>query len=129
MTDQQLYQFSVAQQQFAYAPYSHFCVGAALLCKNGTVYGGCNIESAAYSATLCAERTALAKAVSAGEQDFTTIAISASSGEFAFPCGICRQLLAEFNLDLRVIVGNTRGELKCYSLRELLPEAFTGKNL
>ncbi|MCE5195634.1 MAG: cytidine deaminase [Negativicutes bacterium] len=129
MTDQQLYQISVAQQHFAYAPYSHFRVGAALLCKSGTIYGGCNIESAAYSATLCAERTALAKAVSAGEQDFTAIAISASSGEFTFPCGVCRQLLAEFNPDLQVIVGNERGEFKRYSLRELLPEAFTGKNL
>lgn len=129
MTDQQLYQYSVTQQQFSYAPYSHFCVGAALLCQNGKLYGGCNIESAAYSATLCAERTALAKAVSEGEHGFSAIAISASSGEFAFPCGVCRQLLAEFNPDLLVIVGNHRGELKRYSLRELLPEAFTGKNL
>ncbi|HZW49758.1 MAG TPA: cytidine deaminase [Bacillota bacterium] len=129
MTDQQLYQYAVTQQQFAYAPYSHFCVGAALLCQNGKVYGGCNIESAAYSATLCAERTALAKAISEGERDFSVIAISASSGEFAFPCGVCRQLLAEFNQDLIILVGNHRGLLKRYSLRELLPEAFTGENL
>ncbi len=129
MTDEQLYQYAVTQQQFSYAPYSNFCVGAALLCQNGRVYGGCNIESAAYSATLCAERTALAKAISEGERDFSVIAISASSREVPFPCGVCRQLLAEFNQDLIVLVANHRGELKRYSLRVLLPEAFTGENL
>lgn len=117
----------------SYSPYSHFCVGAALLTKNGKVYTGCNIENAAYSATNCAERTAIFKAVSEGERDFEAIAIvggrEGESAEFCTPCGVCRQVIAEFcQKDFKIILGN-KNKFQVYTLEELLPLAFTDKDL
>ncbi len=117
----------------SYSPYSHFCVGAALLAKSGKVYTGCNIENAAYSATNCAERTAIFKAVSEGERDFEAIAIvGGKEGEtapFCAPCGVCRQVLAEFcPKDFKVILGCV-GNYEVYTLEKLLPFAFTEKDL
>lgn len=129
MDDRKLYAAAEKQMEFAYAPYSNFRVGAALLTKEGIIFGGCNVESASYGATICAERTALVKAVSEGKQDFSTLAISGSSGEFTYPCGICRQLLYEFNPDLQIIVGNKKGEIKKHTLRELLPYGFNKEEL
>ena len=116
----------------AYAPYSGFRVGAALLGENGVVYTGCNVESCAYTPTICAERTALVKAVSEGEREFTAIAIAGGiSGEapveYAYPCGICRQVMQEFCRDDFVIyVVNSEQDYQRYTLKELLPFGFGG---
>ena len=128
MTDLQLMQLAVEAREMAYAPYSGFRVGAALLGKSGKVYKGCNVENAAYSPTNCAERTALFKAVSEGEREFTAIAIVGGMDEtiadFCAPCGVCRQVLAEFcDKDFRLILGNP-DNVKAYSFEEILPFAF-----
>ena len=128
MTDLQLMQLAVEAREMAYAPYSGFRVGAALLGKSGKVYKGCNVENAAYSPTNCAERTALFKAVSEGEREFTAIAIVGGMDEtiadFCAPCGVCRQVLAEFcDKDFRLVLGNP-DNLKVYSFEEILPFAF-----
>lgn len=118
----------------AYAPYSNFQVGAALLGKSGKVYTGCNIENASYSATNCAERTALYKAVSEGEREFAAIAVSGGEAgekgdEPCPPCGVCRQVLAEFcEGDLEVILAAGDGNCRIYQLKDLLPMAF-GKEI
>lgn len=109
--------------QNAYVKYSNFKVGAALLTKSGEVYTGCNIENSSYGATICAERVAFSKAISEGFLEFDAIAIVSSSGDYTFPCGICRQFMAEFGLDLKIILDNGK-EIKVFALKELLPEAF-----
>jgi len=109
----------------AYAPYSHFKVGAALLCSDGTVFTGCNIENATYGATNCAERTAIFKAVSEGHRDFEAIAIVSSGGDETFPCGICRQVMAEFAPGLKIILRDKNGNETIYQLSELLPKSFS----
>ena len=109
----------------AYAPYSHFKVGAALLCSDGTVFTGCNIENATYGATNCAERTAIFKAVSEGHRDFEAIAIVSSGGDETFPCGICRQVMAEFAPGLKIILRDKNGKEAIYQLSELLPKSFS----
>ncbi|MDE6442702.1 MAG: cytidine deaminase [Clostridia bacterium] len=120
-------------RKYSYSPYSNFCVGAALLCKNGKVYKGCNIENAAYTPSNCAERTAIFKAVSEGERDFEAIAIvggkKGECGDFCAPCGVCRQVIAEFcGKDFKIILGNA-DKIEEYTLETLLPLAFTNKNL
>lgn len=110
----------------AYVPYSNFAVGAALLTKSGQVYRGCNVENAAYGLSICAERVAVFKAVSAGEKDFEAIAIVSET--MAMPCGACRQVLAEFGDDIQVIVANTEGEHRLFTAKELLPHRFTSKD-
>lgn len=120
-------------RKFSYAPYSHFCVGAALLAKSGKIYTGCNVENAAYSATICAERTAFSKAVSEGEREFEAIAIiggrEGATPAFCAPCGVCRQVIAEFcQKDFKIILGNGE-EHEAYTLESLLPFAFTPENL
>ena len=109
----------------AYAPYSRFRVGAALLTKDGAVFKGCNIENASYGATNCAERTAIFKAVSEGYREFEKIAIVASSGDYASPCGICRQVLAEFMPEGEVILYSEEKGMVTYTVRELLPMGFS----
>lgn len=116
-------------QEKAYAPYSHFRVGAALLGKSGAIYRGCNIENAAYPATNCAERTAIFKAVSEGETEFCAIAIvgneEGKAGDHCPPCGVCRQVMAEFcGKEFRIILAKNKEEWKQYTLGELLPESF-----
>ena len=111
--------------QNAYAPYSGFKVGAAVLCRDGSVYTGCNIENASYGATNCAERTAVFKAVSEGKKEFLKIAIMSSGRGFTFPCGICRQVLWEFMPQGDVVLGDVNGRIKVFKLKELLPEAFS----
>ena len=96
MDRNQLMKMANEAMEFAYAPYSHFKVGAAILTREGMVYTGCNIENSSYGATNCAERTAAFKAISEGYRDFVAIAVCCSSGEYAYPCGICRQVIAEF---------------------------------
>ena len=107
----------------AYAPFSGYHVGAALLGKDGKVYTGVNVENSSYGGAICAERTACVKAVSEGCREFEAIAIATKDGD-GFPCGICRQFLYEFATDLVVILGADEDHLKTYTLRELLPEGF-----
>jgi len=124
-------------QQRAYTPYSHFNVGAALEDTNGRIWHGCNIESASYTPTNCAERTAVFKAVSEGVTTFKAIAVVGKdehhdhlTDDFTAPCGVCRQVLAEFcDPDFPVILGNSRDELQVWTLGELLPLMFTKSNL
>lgn len=108
----------------AYAPYSKFRVGAAVVTENGKVYTGCNVENASYGASCCAERTAVFKAISEGERSFAAIAVGSDSENGVFPCGICRQVIVEFNIP-KVIVGDCTGSYKEYNTQELLPNAFS----
>ncbi|KMT21656.1 cytidine deaminase [Clostridium cylindrosporum] len=113
----------------SYSPYSNFKVGAALLTDTGEVFTGCNIENASFGGTNCAERTALFKAISEGYKKFTKIAIISDSKNYTAPCGICRQVISEFSLDMEVIMANKNGEYTTKRLRELLPLAFTSEDL
>ena len=122
-TDKELFRMAVKASENAYVPFSNFHVGAALLTKDGQVYTGCNIENASYGATICAERTAMVKAVSEGVREFEAIAIAGNGGT-SWPCGICRQFMFEFSEDMRVISGENEDELKSYRLNELLLEGF-----
>ena len=133
MTDRKLMEFAVKARKNAYAPYSGFRVGAALLTADGRVYTGCNIENAAYTPTNCAERTAFFKAISEGVLDFSAIAVAGGSGEepadFCAPCGVCRQVMAEFcDGDFRIVLGN-REAIRVYTLNEILPLSFSSKDL
>ena len=121
--DLALLAFAREVQEKAYAPYSSFRVGAAIY-ANGEIFQGVNVENAAYGSTVCAERAALTAAVTAGCRDITAIAIVGDSESPTVPCGCCRQSLAEFNPELRVIMGGSTDEVLVRSLDELLPEAF-----
>lgn len=135
MDKKELVKEALAAREFAYTPYSKFNVGAALLCKNGRVFRGCNIESASYTPTNCAERTAFFKAVSEGEREFSAIAIvggpaGAPPADFCYPCGVCRQVMAEFcGRDFKVYIAKSESEIREYSLDEIIPFAFTQKDL
>ena len=122
----QLYDIAQTVSRNAYAPYSGFKVGVALLTEDGRVYSGVNIENSSYGATICAERTAFVKAISEGEKQFTAIAVYAE-GEEAIPCGICRQFMYEFAPEIMVITGTSRDELNVRTLTELLPVGFSLK--
>lgn len=119
----------------AYAPYSRYAVGAALLTREGDIYTGCNVENASYGAANCAERTAVFKAVSEGKRNFLAIAIAGgmagqAPAEYAYPCGICRQVMKEFaGKDFRVIVAKSQTDYQDYSLEELLPHGFGGGSI
>ena len=114
----------------AYVPYSHFPVGAVLECADGSVFTGCNVENAAYGPSICAERTAVVKAVSEGHRDFARIAIAADTEQFCPPCGVCRQVLSEFaGGELEVVLVNNRGEMRTLTLNDLLPYRFGSGNL
>lgn len=123
MDAKELMKIARKARQNAYAPYSHFAVGAALLAESGRVYTGCNIENASYGLTCCAERNAIFAAVGAGERRFKMLAVAADSPEPVAPCGACRQVLAEFGIPL-VVMGNLKGETKTMTAEELLPYGF-----
>ena len=124
----ELVQKAVKIRQNAYAPYSKYFVGAALLTSSGSVYLGVNVENAVYSATVCAERVAILKAVSEGEYEFQALAVATENG--GSPCGFCRQVLAEFGLDTIVLIADGDGNLvEETTVGELLPIAFTPKDL
>ena len=126
MTGRQLIKAAKQAQAFSYSPYSGFKVGAALLCKSGKVYTGCNIENASFSATVCAERTALFKAVSEGEREFSAMAIVGNT-DLCFPCGVCRQAMSEFcGADFKIYL-EENGKPVTYALGELLPGRFDFK--
>ena len=115
--------------ELAYAPYSNFRVGAALLATDGAIIGGCNVENASYPAGTCAERVALGAAVVAGHRRFSAVVVCTEAGEPTPPCGICRQALAEFGLALEVISVTAKGSEARWSLAELLPHPFTPSQL
>ena len=126
MTEKELCQKAMDMMEVAYCPYSHFPVGAALECSDGSVFTGCNIENAAYGAGICGERTAMSKAVSEGHRDFVRIAIAGKADDFCVPCGICRQFMMEFAPNMEIICLNGKGESKKFTLPELLPYGFNG---
>ena len=137
-TIEQLIQSALKARNYSYAPYSHFYVGAALLAEDGKIYTGCNIESAAFSPTNCAERTAFFKAVSEGQRQFQAIAVAGgteSPGESVLqravtPCGVCRQVMAEFcQKDFQVIAARSEKVYQIFSLKELLPQSFGSTDL
>ena len=136
MTEKDLVKEALEARKASYAPYSHFCVGAALMTKDGKIYRGCNIENASYTPTNCAERTAFFKAVSEGEREFSAIAIvggraDADGTKTCFPCGVCRQVMAEF-CDMetfKIILADGKDKTKSYTLKELLPGGFTPESL
>ncbi|HKM32784.1 MAG TPA: cytidine deaminase [Oscillospiraceae bacterium] len=133
-----LIKLALDARENSYSPYSQYKVGAALLSSSGKVYTGCNVESASYGATICAERTAFVKAVSEGERQFTAIAIAGGKAEqridnlsdYAFPCGICRQLLSELcDENMNVIIARNETDYKLFDLGQLLPHGFSGNSL
>ena len=135
MDNKGLIKEAMEAKKMAYAPYSHFRVGAALLTKSGKVYRGCNIENAAFTPTNCAERTAFFKAVSEGEREFSAIAVvggyELDFKDYFAPCGVCRQVMAEFcdMSTFKVILGKNGGEFKTFTLEEILPFGFSPQNL
>lgn len=121
---QKLMDCAIKARENAYSPYSHFAVGAALLCEDGTLFEGCNIENASYGLTNCAERTAIFKAVSEGHIKFKALAVVADMEGPCAPCGACRQVMAEFKIPL-IIMGNLMGNIKIVTIEELLPFSFS----
>lgn len=130
MNTEQLIKEAKAAREKAYVPYSKFKVGAALLTKDGKVYHGCNIENAAYSMCNCAERTALFKAYSEGDKDYSMIAVVADTARPVPPCGACRQVISELcSKDMKVVLTNLKGDVEELTVGELLPGAFSPEDL
>jgi len=127
MTPQELVAAALDARKRAYAPYSHYYVGAALLAADGSVILGCNVENAAYPSTICAERVALTSAVAQGKHDFVAIAVATANG--GSPCGTCRQVMAELGLDMAVYISDGAGNYSTTSVRELLPDSFGPQRL
>ncbi|WP_289000871.1 cytidine deaminase [uncultured Megasphaera sp.] len=128
MEDKELIEVARKYREFSYSPYSKFKVGAAVLTKQGHVYGGCNIENSSYPVTNCAERTAIFKAVSEGEKEFAALAVIADTEGPCSPCGACRQVMGEFHIN-KIIMANLHGAVKVVTLEELLPYAFSSNDL
>ena len=129
MENDKLLQAARDARDQAHAPYSRFPVGAALLCRNGRVFTGSNVESSSYGLTICAERVALVKALSEGESEFDRMAIVAKTTHEVRPCGACLQLLWEYAPDLTFVLSNLDGQVQCISIAELLPYPFDGGDL
>lgn len=123
-TKRQLLSAALEARERGYAPYSSFKVGAAVLTEKGEIFTGCNIENASYSATVCAERVAVFKALSAGHNSIKAIAVVADYPEPVSPCGICRQVIAEFGPNVDVLMANTKGETRTANMKQLLPSTF-----
>jgi cytidine deaminase len=124
VTDDDLVHTARDAMDNAYAPYSKFRVGAAVLTRGGVIYTGVNVENASYGLTVCAERVAVFKSVSEGGRDITRVAIVSSSGEHTYPCGACRQVLNEFGKDMKVVLGDKGGNTIIVPLSDLLPHSF-----
>jgi cytidine deaminase len=129
MDYKELIQAARKAKKNSHSPYSKFRVGAALLTKSGKIYTGCNIENSSYSLTVCAERTALFKAVSEGEKKFLAMVISTDVKDFISPCGACRQVVSDLAGDIDIVLTNGVGKTKIMRMKELLPHPFTPKNL
>ena len=130
MTDNELIDLAFQMLERSYVPYSGFPVGAAICCADGSVFTGCNVENAAYGSTICAERTALVKAVSEGHRDdLERIAVVGNSADYCWPCGSCRQMLYEFNPNMTVLVAKSDRSFVTLFLHELLPHGFGPKSL
>lgn len=129
-TQAELIEAAIEARERAYAPYSNFRVGAAVRTKSGKIFTGCNVESASYGLTVCAERVAVWKAVSEGEKEFAEIAVVAGTEELTTPCGVCRQIIWEFcGGDVSVTFANLKGAVETMQMKELLPRAFDTKFL
>ncbi len=135
MNNAELIKLALEAREKSYSPYSGFAVGAALLCKNGKVFTGCNIENSGYSATNCAERTAIFKAVSEGETEFEKIAVVGGNAEdkapvdYCSPCGVCRQVMREFcDADFEILIAKGETDYKSVTLADLLPMSFDKRN-
>ena len=124
MDNQELLRIANEARKLSYSPYSKFAVGAALLCADGTVYTGTNIENAAYGPSVCAERVAMFKAISEGNRDFVRLAVTCT-GDHCRPCGVCRQVMFEHAPDMQVLMGNPDGEYVETTVRGLLPDGFS----
>jgi len=124
---EKLIRAAATAREKAYAPYSNFRVGAALLTGKGHCYTGCNVENVSYGLSCCAERVALFKAVSEGERDFEAIAVTCGTEDYCTPCGACRQVLAEFGTEIKVYMVNCRGEYRVQTVGQLMPALFGGK--
>ena len=124
MTDRNLIDMAAEVMKNSYSPYSRFKVGAALECTDGSVFTGCNIENAAFRATICAEASAVAAAVSNGHREFKRIAIISEGSSYCFPCGVCRQMLNEFAPELELLCARADGRYVSYPLTSLLPMSF-----
>jgi cytidine deaminase len=129
MTYKQLAKRAKAAQKHSFSPYSRFRVGAALLSGSGKIYTGCNIENSSFGLTMCAERTAIFKAISEGERQFTAIAVATDEDRFVSPCGACRQVLMDLAGDIDCILTDKVGAIKVLKMRELLPYPFTSEDL
>jgi cytidine deaminase len=126
MSNKDLIEAATVARSAAYAPYSKFAVGAAVLTKSGKIFSGCNVENISLGLTICAERSAIAAAVTAGTRDLITIAVVTESKKPALPCGACRQVMAEFNPRMRIVAATTNGESEEFELSELLPKPKQG---
>ena len=129
MNVKELINIALKARERAYVPYSNFKVGAALLSKSGKIYTGCNIESASFTPTICAERTAISKAVSEGDREIEAIAVVGDMENFTYPCGVCRQVIREFGKNATIIIAKNDEEYKLYSLDDLLPYSFGPEDL
>jgi len=127
MSDEQLLEEARRVRQNAYAPYSQFRVGAAVLTKNGEIHSGANVENSSFGLTICAERVALYCAISQGERDLAKLALVSDREDPAIPCGACCQVLSEFNPDMEIVCANLEGLVKKFRLKELLPNSFKMK--
>ncbi|MFA9423947.1 MAG: cytidine deaminase [Sedimentibacter sp.] len=129
MEDKLLIKIAIEAREKSYSPYSDFKVGAAVYTKSGKIFTGCNIESASYSPTICAERVAISKSISEGYRDIEKIAIVGSDKKISFPCGVCRQFMLEFGKDIKVICAKNIDSYETYTVEELLPRSFGPEDL
>jgi len=124
-----LLELAIEARKNSYSPYSNFPIGAALLCKNGEIYTGTNVENVSYGLTNCAERTAIFKAVSEGVREFDTMVVVADTERPIPPCGACRQVILEFGEDIQLVLANLKGDYQEYQIKDLLPGAFNRKDM
>ncbi|MDF2616203.1 MAG: cdd [Sedimentibacter sp.] len=129
MEDKLLIKIAMEAREKSYSPYSNFKVGAAVYTKSGKIFTGCNIESASFTPTICAERVALSKSISEGYKDIEKIAVVGSDKKISFPCGVCRQFLREFGRDIKVICAKNIEQYEVHTLEELLPDSFGPEDL
>lgn len=129
MEDKLLIKIAMEAREKSYSPYSDFKVGAAVYTKSGKIFTGCNIESASYTPTICAERVAFSKSISEGYRDIEKIAIVGSDKKISFPCGVCRQFMLEFGKDIKVICAKNIDSYETYTVDELLPKSFGPEDL